>query len=54
MKEPWIVEAEQKAKDFAEMLCEEIVGDADNICVDRKWYLEKVIQYMKAESEDNS
>lgn len=51
MKEHWIIEAEQKAKDLAEILYEEITDDADCLCVDRKWYFEKVVQYMRAESE---
>lgn len=49
MKEQWIIEAEQKAKDLAEMLYEWIAGEADDICVDRKWYFEKVVRYMKSE-----
>lgn len=50
MKEQWVVEAEKNAKDLAEILYEEITDEADDICVDRKWYLEKVIQYMRVES----
>lgn len=52
MKEKWIVEAEQNAKNLAEMLYEQINDEADDICVDRKWYFEKIVQYMRAESED--
>jgi len=52
MKEQWIVEAEQKAKDLAEMLYYEIAYEADKICVDSKWFFEKVVQYMKQESEE--
>ena len=52
MKEKWIVEAEQTTKELAERLCECITEEADVLCVDRKWYFEKVVQYMKAGSED--
>lgn len=52
MKEQWVVEAEQNAKDLAEMLYEQIIDEADELCVDRKWYFEKVVQYMRAESEE--
>lgn len=52
MKEQWIVEAEQNAKDLAEILFEQIMGEADDLYVDRKWYIEKVLQQMRAESED--
>ena len=51
-KEQWIVEAEQNAKDLAEMLYEQITDEADGMCVDRKWYFEKVVQYMRSESEE--
>lgn len=47
MKEQWIIEAEQDAKDLAEILYEDITDEADDMCVDRKWYFEKVIQYMR-------
>lgn len=52
MKEQWIIEAEQNAKDLAKRLHERIIAGADDICVDRKWYFEKVVQYMVTESED--
>ena len=52
MKEQWVVEAEQNAKDSAKILYEKIVDKADDICVDREWYFKKVIQFMGAESED--
>lgn len=52
MKEQWIVEAEQNAKDLAKILYEQITDEADDICVDRKWYLEKVVQFMRTESEE--
>ncbi len=49
-------EQEQTAKELAEILAktlyEHITDEADVLCVDRKWYFEKVVQYMKAESED--
>lgn len=51
MKEQWIVEAEQNAKDLAEILLGQITDEADDLRVDRKWYFEKVVQYMRAESE---
>lgn len=51
-KEEWIVEAEQNAKDLAEILLEQITDEADDLCVDRKWYFEKVVQYMRAEGEN--
>lgn len=52
MKERWIVEAEQNAKDLAEILNEQITDEADDICVDREWYFEKVVQYMRSEREN--
>lgn len=52
MIEQWLVEAEQNAKDFAKILYEQIVDEADDICVDREWYFEKVVQFMRAESEE--
>lgn len=52
MKEQWIVEAEQNAKDLAEILYEHITDEADDLCIDREWYFEKVLQYMMEESED--
>ena len=52
MKEQWIVEAEKNAKDLAKILHEQITNKADDICVDRKWYFEKVVYYMTVESED--
>lgn len=56
MKEQWAVEAEQNAKDLAKILAkilyEQIIDEADVICVDRKWYFEKVVHYMRAESEE--
>lgn len=50
-KEQYVVEAEQNAKDLAERMYEQIVEEADYINIDRKWYLEKVIQYMRVEIE---
>ncbi len=52
MKEQWIVEAEKNAKDLAERIYEQIAEEADYADVDRKWYFEKVIKYMRAESEE--
>lgn len=52
MKEQWIIEAEQKAKDLAEELYEQISDEADDLCVDRNWYFEKVVHYMRAGGED--
>lgn len=51
MKEQWIIEAEQDAEDLAETLYEWITDEADDMCVDRKWYFEKVIQYMRSRGE---
>ena len=50
MKAQWIVEAEKDAKDLAERICEQIAEEADYANVDREWYFEKVVQYMKTES----
>lgn len=52
MKEQWIAEAEPYAKDLAKRICEQIVEEADYIYADRKWYFEKVVQFMKEESEE--
>ena len=52
MEERWIVEAKQNAKDLAKVLYERIIREADDICVHRKWYFEKVVYYMTAESEE--
>lgn len=52
MIEQWIIEADQNAEDLAKILYEQITDEADDMCVDRKWYFEKVIQYMRKESED--
>ena len=51
MKEQWIVEAEKNAKDLAERMCEQIADEANYVNVDREWYFEKVVQYMRKESE---
>lgn len=51
MKAQWVIEAEQNAKDLAKILYEQITDEADDMCVDRTWYFEKVVQYMRAESE---
>lgn len=48
MKGNWEVEAEQNAKDLAERICEQIEEEANYIYADRRWYCEKVVQYMKA------
>lgn len=52
MKEQWVVEAEQNAKDLSKRMYEQIAEEANYIHIDRKWYFEKVIQYMRAESEE--
>lgn len=52
MDEQWIVEARQNAKDLAERMYEQIIKEADYIGIDREWYFEKVVQYMRAESEE--
>ena len=69
MKEKWIMEAEQTAKDLEKTLHEQeqtakelaeilaktlykaITDEADVLGVDRKWYFENVVQFMKAENE---
>ena len=49
MKENWIIEAEQNAKDLAKTLYEQIIDEADDLCVDKEWFFEKVVQYMRKE-----
>ena len=51
MKEQWIIDAEKNAKDLAERIYKQIVEEADDIYIDRKWYFEKVVQYMRADKE---
>jgi len=41
------MKAEQNAKNLAERINERIANEADDICIDRMWYFEKVIQYMR-------
>lgn len=56
MKEQWIMEAEQTAKDLAKILAKilykQITDEADVIGVDKKWYFENVVHYMTTESEE--
>lgn len=52
MKEQWIVEAEHHAKDLAERICEQIAEEANYANVDREWYFEKVVQFMREEREE--
>lgn len=52
MKEKWILEAEQSAKDLTERINNQIAEEARRIYVDEEWYFEKVIQYMRAESKE--
>lgn len=52
IKERWIVEAEYSAKRLAHDMYEQIMDEADDQCVDRRWFFEKVINYMQAGSED--
>lgn len=47
----WIVEAENDAKDLAKRICEQIAEEADYAHIDREWYFEKVVQYMRTESK---
>lgn len=49
--EKWIVNAKQNAKDLAEVIYEQITDEADDLYVDRKWYFEEVVQYMRIESK---
>ncbi len=53
MQEQWVIEAEQYAKDLAERIYEQITEEANYMHIDRKWYFEKVVQYLMAESEVN-
>lgn len=52
MKEQWIVEAENNARDLAEILFEQMTDEADDLCVDRKWYFDKVIGYLNRKLEN--
>ncbi len=52
MKEQWIIEAEQNAKDLAKELYEQISDEADDLYIDKYWFFEKVVHYMRAESEE--
>ena len=47
----WIKEAEENAKDLAERICEQIAEEAKYAHIDRERYFEKVVQYMRTESE---
>lgn len=47
----WIKEAEVNAEDLAERICEQITEEAKYLHLDREWYFEKVVQYMRPESE---
>ena len=47
----WIKEAEENAKDLAERICQQIAEEAEYAHIDREWYFEKVVQFMKTESE---
>ena len=50
--EKWIVNAKQNAKDLAEVIYEQITDEADDLYVDRKWYFEKVVQYMRIKNAE--
>ena len=52
MSEQWIVEAENSARNLAKILFKQITNEADDLCVDRMWLFDKVLQYMRAESEE--
>ena len=53
MSEQWVVEAENSARHLAEILLKQITNEADDLCIDRMWFFEKVLQYMRrAESGD--
>lgn len=47
----WIKEAEENAKDLAKRICQQIAEEAEYAHIDREWYFEKVVQFMKTESE---
>lgn len=49
MSEQWIVEAENSARHLAEILLKQITNEANDLCVDGKWYLERVLKYIQAE-----
>lgn len=51
MKEQWIVEAIESAKGLAAEMYEQIIDEADDLCIDREWFLGKVVCYIRAESE---
>lgn len=53
MKEQWLIEAEQYAKDLAERMYNQITEEANYIHIDREWYFEKVVKYMRAEMESD-
>lgn len=53
MKEQWIVDAEHAAKDLAWNFYDQILYEADDNCIDREWFFEKVIYYMRKEIKDN-
>ena len=53
MKEQWIVDAENEAKDLARDFCKRIRDKADAIDIDRIWFFEHVIQYMSQREERN-
>ncbi len=44
--------AEADAKDLAERICQQIAEEAEYSHLDREWYFEKVVQYMRPESEE--
>lgn len=48
----WIAETEKDAKDLAERICQQIAEEAEYAHIDRKWYFDKVVQYMRTESEE--
>lgn len=52
MKEQWIDEAIESAKGLAAEIFEQIIGEADDLCIDREWFMQKVVSYIRSESEE--
>jgi len=52
MTDKWILDAKQDAKYLAKVIYRQITDEADDLCVDRKWYFEEVVQYIRKESEE--
>lgn len=53
MKEQWVIEAEQYAKDLAKRIYVQITEEAEYMHIDNEWYYEQVVKYMRAEMESD-